>query len=299
MNPSVFADLLSTGILRGGLYALMGVGLALTFGVMNICNFAHGEFYMIGAYLAYFGFVVFGLNPILAILVASLGAFVAGAIVERLVFNPLRKRSKESWVMNAFLVTAGLSIILQNSVQMIFGTRYKGVSQYFSGFVRVAPGMAISTDRAMAFVIAILAIAAFWVFLQRTDTGRAIRAVAQDERGASLVGINLGYIHTLTFALGCGLAGLGGASLLSLSPAYPTVGARPTITAWFVVTVIGLGNTGAAIVGGLIVGILQTFVFFFIGNGWQDLVDLLFLLVLIWFKPAGLFGTPVKGVLER
>jgi branched-chain amino acid transport system permease protein len=276
----------------------MALGLALTFGVMNISNFAHGEFYMIGAYVAYLTHVVLHFDPFLAIAVAALASFVVGAVLERLLFNPLRKRTTGNWIMNAFLVTAGLSIVLQNSAQKFLGVNYYGVTSYFQGSVRIGE-MNVSADRAVAFVLAIVTMIAFWLFLQKTRTGRAIRAVSQNERGASLVGINLNRIHTLTFALGCALAGLCGASLLSVSAAFPRVGVRPTIMSWFVVTVIGLGNTGAAIVGGLIVGILETLSFYTIGKGWQDVINLGVLILLLVFKPAGLFGTQIKTAWER
>ncbi|HEX9116780.1 MAG TPA: branched-chain amino acid ABC transporter permease, partial [Anaerolineae bacterium] len=231
--------------------------------------------------------------------VAALGSFVAGAITERVLFNPLRRRSQQNWVMNAFLVTAGLSIVLQNAAQLLLGVQYRGVTRYWPGAVQISPTLSVPADRVMAFVIAVIAIAAFWLFLQKTSTGRAIRAVAQNERGASLVGINLNRIQTLTFGLGCMLAGLCGGALLSLAPAYPRVGARPTISSWFVVTVIGLGNTGAAIVGGLLVGLMETGTFFVLGNGWQDVLNLGLLILLLVFKPAGLFGTQIKSVWER
>ena len=133
MDFSVLQDLVTTGVLRGVIYALMALGLALTFGVMNISNFAHGEFYMIGVYVAYLAHVVFGFHPLLAIAVAAGAAFVAGALIERLLFNPLRKRSTGNWIMNAFLVTAGLLIVLQNSAQRFLGVNYYGVTQYFKG----------------------------------------------------------------------------------------------------------------------------------------------------------------------
>jgi len=134
--------------------------------------------------------------------------------------------------------------------------------------------------------------------LQKTRTGRAIRAVSQDENGAKLVGINLDRIQTLTFALGSMLAGLGGASMLSLSPAYPFAGNKPLISSWFVVTIVGLGNVEGAIVGGFIVGIFESVSFFFLGSGWQDVASLVLLILLLLFKPTGLFGTQIKSVWE-
>jgi branched-chain amino acid transport system permease protein len=298
MDVSVLENLLLTGLLRGGLYALMAVGLALVFGVMNICHFAHGEYYVLGAYAAFFGFVTLGLNPILAILLAAFLSFLAGVVTDILLFGPLRKRSKGEWVMNAFLLTAGLSVVLQNLYRSVFGMRYRGITQYWDASVQVL-GITIAADRIMAFIIALVAIFGLWLFLKKTRIGRAIRAVSQDETGAMLVGINLNHIHTLTFGLGSMLAGLGGASLLSLSPAYPYGGAKPLISSWFVVTIAGLGNTQGAIVAGFIVGIFESFSYFYLGQGWQEVASLCLLILLLLFKPTGLFGTNIKSVWEK
>jgi len=298
MDWTIFQNLLITGLLRGGLYALMAVGLALVFGVMNICHFAHGEYYVLGAYAAFFAYATYGLNPILAILAAAALSFLAGVISDRLFFYPLRKRSKGEWVMNAFLLTAGLSVVLQSVYRLVFGMRYRGITSYWNTTFSIF-GMTISTDRVMAFGIALLAIAGMWFFLRKTRTGRAIRAVSQDETGAMLVGIDLDRIQTLTFAIGSMLAGLGGASLLSLSPAYPFAGNKPLISSWFVVTIAGLGNVEGAIIGGFIVGIFESVSYFFLGQGWQEVASLALLILLLLFKPTGLFGTDVKSVWER
>jgi len=298
MDWTIFQNLLITGLLRGGLYALMAVGLALVFGVMNICHFAHGEYYVLGAYAAYFAYATYGLNPILAIIAAAGLSFLAGVISDRLFFYPLRKRSKGEWVMNAFLLTAGLSVVLQSVYRLVFGMRYRGITSYWNTTLSIF-GMTISTDRVMAFGIALLAIAGMWFFLQKTRTGRAIRAVSQDETGAMLVGIDLNRIQTLTFGLGSMLAGLGGASLLSLSPAYPFAGNKPLISSWFVVTIAGLGNVEGAIIGGFIVGIFESVSYFFLGQGWQEVASLALLILLLLFKPTGLFGTDVKSVWEK
>jgi branched-chain amino acid transport system permease protein len=298
MDPTIMQNLLVAGLLRGGLYALMAVGLALVFGVMNICHFAHGEYYVLGAYAAYFAFVTYGLDPILAILTAAVLSFIAGVISDRLLFYQLRKRSKGEWVMNAFLLTAGLSVVLQNVYRLVFGMRYRGITSYWNTSLDIF-GMTVSADRVMAFIIALISIAGMWFYLQKTRTGRAIRAVSQDERGAMLVGIDLNRIQTLTFGLGSMLAGLGGASLLSLSPAYPYAGTKPLIASWFVVTIAGLGNVYGAIIGGFIVGIFESLSYFFLGQGWQEVASLGLLILILLFKPTGLFGTEIKSVWEK
>lgn len=287
-------DVLITAILRGGIYALMAVGLSLVFGVMNIANFAHGEFYMMGAYFAYFAYTSFGLGPITSILVAGILAFLLGILVERSVFNPLRKRSRRNWLMNTFLLTLGISIIMQNSVRMIWGPKYRGVTQFWDGRINLFTNMEIATDRVVAFLIALVSIGLLYYFLHHTRTGRAIRAVSQDENGASLMGVDLNRIHTLTFALSCLLAAIAGASLLSINPAYPTMGVGPLYKSWFVLILVGMGNIWGSIYGGLIVGLLETISYYRFGAGWQDVISLVIIILILLIKPSGLFAQ--KGV---
>jgi branched-chain amino acid transport system permease protein len=297
MDIATAQNLLVAGLLRGGLYSLMAIGLALVFGVMNICHFAHGEYYVIGAYAAYFAYELLGLPPVLAILAASAIGFAAGVITEKLLFYPLRKRSKGEWVMNAFLLTAGLSVVLQNTFRLVFGMRYRGITHYWDATFTIF-GMTISADRLVAFGIALGTIGLMWLFLHKTRTGWAIRAVSQDEKGAMLAGIDLNSIHTLTFAIGSMLAALGGASLLSMSPAYPYAGNKPLIASWFVVTIAGLGNVEGAVVAGFIVGMFESVSYFFLGQGWQDVASLSLLILLLLIKPSGLFGSGLKSVWE-
>jgi len=298
MDLSATGDILLAGVLRGGLFVLMAMGLSLVFGVMNIPNFAHGEFYMLGAYFAYFAYAVFGLNPILAIMIAGVGGFVCGAIMERTAFRALRVRQKENWVMNSFLLTAGLSIVLQNSTQALVGTKFMGISQFWPGSVSLI-GMNVSIDRLAGFVVAMLSVLIFWFFLTKTKTGNSIRAVSEDEAGAMLVGINLNRIYTLTFSIACMLAAVAGGALLSINPAYPTMGLAPLYKSWFVVILVGMGNIGGTIIGGFIVGMVEALSYYNLGAGWQDVISLMVIIVILLFKPSGLFGKEVKGIWER
>ena len=287
-------DMLVTAILRGGLYALMAVGLSLVFGVMNIANFAHGELYMLGAYFAYFSHTTLKLGPVMSILTAGILTFVVGAGLEKAFFYPLRQRSKGQWLMNSFLVTLGIAIILQNTAKLVWGSTYRGITQYWPGRVDWISSMSISMDRVVGFVIAVIAIAALVLFLNKTRIGRAIRAVSQDETGASLVGIDRDFIQTLTFALSAGLAAIAGACLLSINPAYPMMGVQPLYKSWFVLILVGMGNLGGSIAGGLLVGLLETVTYTYFGGGWQDVISLSVIIMILLFKPSGLFG--MKGV---
>jgi branched-chain amino acid transport system permease protein len=308
-EPSILIDTLVTG----GMWALMAGGLALVFGVMNIPNFAHGEMFLIGSLV---GFTVF--SPIQTAILANpdatvlrvVGPFpgmiaamlVGGAVgigLEVLLFRPLRKRSRDQWVMNTFLLTAGVSIVFINMDRLVVGNDFLGITRYWDVRPIQVMGVSISVDRAMVFVIALASIAVFSAFLQRTRTGRAMRAVAQDETGAQMAGIDLNRIFMLTMALSSALAALAGASLLFMYPSFPDVGIQPLYLAWYVVILAGLGNIKGAIAGAFIVALLQTLTVYYIGVGWVDVLPTGFIILILLFKPSGLFGSEVKGVWEQ
>jgi branched-chain amino acid transport system permease protein len=299
MSAVALWELLLTGLMRGGFYALMAVGLSLVFGVMNVPQFAHGEFYMIGAYAAFFAFARFGLPPLAAIAIGAAAGFLAGALVERTLLRALYRRSRGDWVLNSFLLTVGLSFVLSNGAQAIWGANYLGTSGYWSGSVQLGTTMAIALDRVASLGISLAAVGLFWLFLERTDMGRAIRAVAADETGAMLVGIDPGRVRSLAFALSTMLAALAGASLLSLNPANPAMGASALYKSWYVVILSGLGSAGGAIPGGVLIGVLETASYYFLGAGWQDAASLLALILILLLRPSGLFGGDVKGIWER
>jgi branched-chain amino acid transport system permease protein len=299
-------------IVTGGMWALMAAGLSLVFGVMNVVNFAHGELFMVGTLAAYFVFTPLNEaikgspSQVLTILAPFVGIFASlivgallGVVMELLVFRQLRQRTKEQWVMNSFLLTVGISVILINGVQLIWGTNFKGITRYWDLPPIELGDVAVSIDRAVAFALAMVTMAVFWYFLRRTRTGRAIRAVAQDENGARMVGIDLDGIQVLTMGLSSALAALAGGSLLFLFPSYPTVGLKPLYIAWYVVIIAGLGNVAGALVGGFIVALLNTLTSYYVGVGWEDVIPTAFIMLILIVKPSGLFGSEVKGIHEQ
>ena len=286
-------NILISGILRGGMYVLIALGLALVYGVMGIPNFAHGEYYLIGAYATYFALTLLGVSPIIAILLGAVAGFVIGAVIEKLTFSPLRKRNTGDWVTNAFMIGAGIQLIIQNGAQYLFSAYYYGVTQLFPGSLAVA-GINISNDRIIAFIIAVLALAGFWLFLKKTKTGISILAVADDEVGAMLMGVDIKKIHTLTYALSSMLAALAGGALISMTPAYPLMGTAPNLAAWFTVILVGVGNLSAVAIGGLMVGIIEVFSVYFFGAEWQNVISLSVIILILIFKPNGLFGRKQK-----
>ena len=299
-------------IVTGGMLSLVAMGLALVCGVMNIPMFAIGEYFMIGTLVAYYiftpisayidqhsGTVTANILPMAAILGSGLVGAVMGILTEKLVFSPLRKRSRENWVMNAFLLTVGLSVVLINAHQLIFDADFKGIVGYWRGAPVNVLDVFISRDRCMAFLIAMLTCIGFWAFMTYSRTGRAIRAVSQDETGALIVGVDLNGILVLTMSLSCALAAIAGASLLFMYPSYPTVGLEPLYMAWFVVILAGLGNVLGAVAGAFIVALLKVLTVEYIGSGWEFVVPSALIIVVLILKPSGIFGSEVRGIMDK
>lgn len=286
-------NLLFGGFLTGGIYALMAIGLSIVFSIMKISNFAHGEFYMLGAYGLYFARVLWGFSPIFCFIIVALEGFLIGALVDKLTFSPMRKRSKSDWMLNTFLLTAGVAVIFRNLAQIFFGAGYLGVTHIWSGVVKILD-MNLSIDRLMSFFIAMGVILIFWVFLKKTKQGNAILAVGENEEGAMLMGIDLSKIHTLTFALSSMLAFIAGGSLISITSAYPSMGRAVLSKSWFIIILMGTGNIQTTIIGGFIVGIIEAVATYSFGQSWQEVILLSIIILVLIFKPSGLFGKSLK-----
>ena len=201
--------------------------------------------------------------------------------------------------MNSFLLTVGLSVVIINGVQLIWGTDFKGITRYWEAPPLDLFGVSISIDRLVIFCLSLITLVLFWYFLKNTRTGRAIRAVSQDETGARMLGIDLNSIQVLTMALSSALAAMAGASLLFMFPSYPTVGMKPLYIAWYVVILVGMGNISGAMLGGFIVALLQTMTSYFIGSGWEDVIPPAVVMLILLIRPSGLLGTGVKGIHEQ
>ncbi len=304
--------LLVNVIITGCMLSLVAMGLALVFGVMNIGMFAHGEMFMIGTLVAYYTVSPFQLllydepiaamvyiAPLLAVIAAAVAGFFIGCLVEILLFRPLRKRARGNWVMNSFLLTVGLGIILINGHQILFGANYKGISRYLPGTPVEIMGVYVSPDRLAAVILSFIVVVCFWQFMTRTRIGTAIRAVSQDETGALMVGIDLPLIFTLTMALSCSMAAVAGATLHFMYPSYPTVGLEPTYLSWFVVILVGLGNTTGAMIGAFMVALFKVLTVEFVGSGWDNVVPTALIMLILIFKPSGIFGSTVRSKVDQ
>ncbi len=287
MSLALFLQLLVAGVLLGGVYALISIGLTLIFGVMRVVNFAHGEFLMLGMYLAYFLVTAAHLNPYAALIVVAPALYLFGLVVEILVIKPTIGRSD---VVQVF-ATVGLSIVLQAGALMAFSANVLGLNVPVTNALIQAGPLSVGVPQVLAFAAALLVAAALFAFLGRTDVGRAIRATAQDRGAAALMGIDVGAIYRLTFGLGSAMTGLAGALLMPIYSVSPTVGEQFVLVAFVVVVLGGMGSVTGALVGGLLIGVVETFSGFVIDPQWKQAVYFVIFLAVLVFRPAGLFGT--------
>jgi branched-chain amino acid transport system permease protein len=282
----IFIQSLISGILVGGVYALIGIGLTIIFGVMRVINFAHGDLLMVGMYLTYFLFTVFHIDPFVSILITIPLMFLYGAFLQKVFVNRLLGALPQ----NQILLTIGLGLIMSNAVMLAFTSDYKILSTTYSSSSTNVLGISISTPLLISFGITVaITIALYW-FLLKTDTGQAIRATAQDREAARLMGINVRKMSIIAFGLGAALAGTAGALISPTYYIFPQVGSAFTLKA-FVITVLGgMGSIIGATLGGVLIGVAESMGGVYIGSGWKEvIVFVLFLLVLL-FKPSGLFG---------
>jgi branched-chain amino acid transport system permease protein len=289
LEPAILTEVLLQGFVRGSMYALMATGLSLIFGIMGVANFAHGELFMIGTYVMVLVGVVLGLPFVLGMIAAVIALFLIGTAIERGLIEPLRRRAGREWLIDVFVLTIGLSVVLQNLALIAFGSRRQGITRMVDGNL-VMGSIAISYDRLLILAVATLAVALLWAFIKFSSLGKAIRATSQDPDAAQTLGIDVGRVYTMTFGIGAAFAGLAGALLISIFPAYPTVGMQPVLKAFAVIILGGLGSVPGAIAGGLLLGVIEAYTFFFMSAGWQNVLTALLVILILIVMPSGLFG---------
>jgi branched-chain amino acid transport system permease protein len=282
----IFLQSLISGILIGGVYALIGIGLTIIFGVMRVINFAHGDLLMLGMYATYYLFTLFHVDPFLSIIFTMPLMFLFGALLQKVVIN----RVLGALPQNQILLTIGLGLIMSNSVMLAFTSDYKILSTTYSSSSVSVWGISISLPLTVSFAITAVITALLYWFLLKTDTGQAIRATAQDREAARLMGINVSRMSIIAFGLGSALAATAGALISPTYYIFPQVGNIFTLKA-FVITVLGgMGSVVGATLGGVLIGVAESVGGVYFGSGWKEvIVFVLFLLVLL-FKPSGLFG---------
>ncbi len=277
---------LLNGLLLGATYSLLGIGLTLVFGLMNVVNFAHGEFYTLGAYAAFAALALASVNFFLAIPLAIVAGAVAGAVCERVLLRPLRGQSIDT----VMLVMIGLWIAMQNAELLGWGGVAKSVPTPFPSHPVVLGAVSVAPLRIFVFVVSGLLILGAHLLLSRTKLGRAMRATFQDRETAALMGVSIERIHTVTFAFGAGLAAAAGALLGPVFLLYPSMGDLASLKAFSVVILGGLGNFGGAALGGLVLGIAEELGAGYISSGYRDAVGFLMIVAVLLLRPSGLFA---------
>jgi len=277
---------LLNGLLLGATYSLLGIGLTLVFGLMNVVNFAHGEFYTLGAYAAFAALALASVHFFLAIPLAIVAGALAGAVCERVLLRPLRAQSIDT----VMLVMIGLWIAMQNAELLGWGGVAKSVPTPFPTQPVVLGAVSVSPLRIFVFVVSGLLILGAHLLLSRTKLGRAMRATFQDRETAALMGVSIERIHTVTFAFGAGLAAAAGALLGPVFLLYPSMGDLASLKAFSVVILGGLGNFGGAALGGLVLGIAEELGAGYISSGYRDAVGFLMIVAVLLLRPSGLFA---------
>jgi branched-chain amino acid transport system permease protein len=281
---------LAFGLLVGALYGLVALGLSLVFGVTKFLNVAHGELLMFGGYVSFMVFSSLHLDPFLTIPITILFLFLIGAILYYLVFSRTVKLPEESKIKNTLLVAFGLSVILQNIALRLWTADERGITASYAGAALTVLGVRFPAVRLASLGVAIIFLLALSLFLQKTYTGKAIRATVQNWEAASLMGIDIHKVYLISFAIGAALAGAAGTLVTVNYSIQPAMGLDWTMKALIVMVLGGLGNIPGTFVGGLILGVTESATSFFISSNYREVAGLvLFLLVLI-FRPQGLFG---------
>jgi branched-chain amino acid transport system permease protein len=281
---------LAFGIMVGALYGLVALGLSMVFGVTKFLNVAHGELLMFGGYASFWVFSLLGWDPFLTIPIALIFLFLIGGLLYLLVFSRTVKLPEEAKIKNTLLVAFGLSVILQNLALRFWTADERGITPSYSGMAITVLGIRFPAVRLASLGVAVIFLVALQLFLKKTYTGKAIRATVQDWEAASLMGINIHKIYLLSFAIGAALAGAAGTLVTVNYSIQPAMGLDWTLKALIVMVLGGLGNIPGTFVGGLILGVTESATSFFISNNYREVAGLvLFLLVLI-FRPQGLFG---------
>jgi branched-chain amino acid transport system permease protein len=287
----IFLQTIVNGLFIGAIYALVAIGLTLIYGVMIILNFAHGEFLMLGMYIAYWMFTLFGVDPYLSIPIAAILIFALGALIQ----SGLVNRVLDAHPLNQIILLLGVSTLLMGLAQFFWTAEPRAVRVSYETAVFTLGDLRFSIPRTVAFFGAMIISFLLYLFLQYTRTGSAIRAVSQNRAGARLMGVNTNFIYLLTFGLGTAVTAIGGVLLTPNYRILPTIGQAFAVTAFVVVVLGTMGNFIGAFLGGLIIGIVEAFAGFYIGGDLKIVASMLVFILILLFKPSGLFGAK-KGI---
>ena len=281
-----FIQSVVSGVLTGSLYAMIGVGLTVVFGVMRIINLAHGDLVMLGMYGAFWGLTLWRLDPFVSILLWVPLLFLGGMLIYRFLLKAIIPGGE----LNTLLYTAGLSLLIANLALFVWSGDYRTIKLPYALSPMRPFGIAVPVPLALAFGLAILITAGLSLFLARTDLGRAIRATSQNPEAAALMGVNVDRISMVTFGLGSALAGAAGVLLAPSLYLYPTVGEILIVKCFVIVVLGGLGSVPGAIAGGVLLGLVESLGAVYVSVAYKDTIGFVLFLLVLLFRPAGLFG---------
>ena len=281
---SLLLQMLINGISTGLLYVLIALGLTIVFGIMGIINFAHGEFYMLGAYIMFYSLTLFNINFFPALILVMVIVAPIGIVVERVFYRPLRGKP-----MSVLIVAIGLSLFFVSAGYLGFGIEDNAFQSPFKGLFRIA-GAVISKERLMTLAVCAILVAGLYFFVHMTKMGRAMRAVEQDPDAASLVGVSIDLTYAICMAVGTALAGAAGALIGMLTVIDPSMGGVALFKAFMIIVLGGLGSVVGAIFGGIILGLVESFATTLIAPEIASMIAFGLIILLLILKPEGLFG---------
>jgi branched-chain amino acid transport system permease protein len=287
----LFLQSLINGILLGGIYASYSAGFSLIFGVMGVVNIFHGEMVMLGAFITYWLFTLFHIDPFLTIPVSVISLFIFGFLVQRFVIN----RVVEAPHMISYILTFGIHLIIAYTALWIWTADYRTVTTGYSGLNTNVCGIIIPYARLATFGLALAVVAALHILLHKSEVGRAIRATAQDKEMARMMGVNTRGIYAVTFGVGAAVTGMAGSLISTYFILFPQMGLPYTIIAFCVVVLGGMGYIPGALWGGLILGVVQSLTATYLSAGLSGALTFILLFVMLIVRPAGILG---KGMVE-
>jgi branched-chain amino acid transport system permease protein len=290
MSSALLADIAVGGLITGGVYALIALGLNLQYGLMRVLNVAHGEFLMLGAYATYSLHAAWGVNPLVTLVITGPAAFVVGLLLHRLLYARALRGAEAPATLEArsLLLSFGTLFVLQNAALLLWSADLKGYG-YLSSPVRLL-GTVFPANRMVAAAVALGLSLTFYVFLRTTLAGKAVRALMQDPEAAQLAGIDLGRVHAVCFGIGIAMSAVAGSLISMFFELTPFMGLPYTVTALVVIILGGLGNMLGSVVGALLLGVVETASVYLTASDIRPIVSYGVLSLILILRPSGLLG---------
>ena len=287
----VFLSTVINGLSLGSIYAVIALGYTMVYGIAKMLNFAHGDIIMVGAYICFYMMGLFGLPPLVAVLISMAGCTVLGIVIERLAYKPLRSAPS----LDVLITAIGVSYFLENGALLLFGSNPKTFTSVVSAGPIVIGGLTIKATALVSIVVNFVIAIALTVFTQRGKMGKAMRAVSEDKGAAQLMGIDVNKTISLTFAIGSGLAAIAGVLLCSSYPTlYYMTGSMPGIKAFVAAVLGGIGSIPGAMIGGIVLGVIEILARTYISSQLSDAIVFGILVVVLLVKPTGILGKNIQ-----